>query len=97
MQHFHFADDKIEVQRWNCLAPIFRFFKLLPNGSVSTQSASLVIMGRGKEKGSHQVGSSVPTPSFSSITPVKKVKLYTGHTVVFHLCINEEHDVFNFN
>lgn len=51
---------------------------LLPNGSVSTQSASLVIMGCGKEKGSHHVGSSVPTPSFSSITPVKKGQAIHG-------------------
>ena len=81
MQHFHFTDDKTEVQRWNPLAPSSRLFKLLPNGSVSTQSASLVVMGCSREKGSRWVRSSVRTPSFSNSIPVKMVNLY----VIFNL------------
>lgn len=60
IQHNHFTGDRIEVQRWNPLAPGPILFNLLANRSVSTQSASLVVMGLSMEKGSHGVKSPFP-------------------------------------
>lgn len=62
IQHNYFTDDKIEVQRWSLLAPGPIFFNLLANRGVSTQSVSLVVMGRSTEKGNHGVRS--PFPQF---------------------------------